>query len=265
MFFPVTMSAGTPPTTTSAPEAPQTLVVPAGATLIPARVVMPNGVVVEADGRVPEEVVSGFSWAVRNTNGTVSCVLCHHKGGNIIGRRNDLNKHKLNSGHKAYVAAVKRQLADNMTNDVASEEGVSLADTEARYFEEARGQIAAAFRCIPWDPFAWPEYSCDFLSRRAIVLSRLAGTSWSRNRRVRRLVSHVYRNDFVVCSVILCRVFLLERFRQKNNAVRRRSLRLAQRRDEALSAGGSGGNPLAVPTTGLATPGKCDSCSAVFM
>ena len=163
--------------------------------------------------------------------------MCHHRGGNIIGRPSDLTKHVGNRGHQAYLDALKLKLADNMTNDTASEaSGQSVTETEAQYFAEARGQLALAFQCIPWDPFGWPEYSCEFLSRRAIVLSRLAGTSWSRNRRVRRLVSHIYRNDLVVCSMVMRRVFCRTRYRYRLNAgSRRQSLRLARRRDEVAS------------------------------
>ena len=234
MFFPVTMSAGVPPSSGQALQAAAPpLVIPEGATLIPQRLKLANGAIVEADGRIPEELVATHPWAYRNNNGTVSCVMCHHKGGHIIGRRQDLSKHAENKGHRAYLEAMQAKLADNMTNDVASEDGHSVTETEARYFEEARGQISAVFQFLPWDPFGWPEYSCEFLSRRAIVLSRLAGTTWSQNRRVRRLVSHIYRNDLVVCSFVMRRVFCQTRYRALlNSGPRRQSLRLARRRDE---------------------------------
>ena len=212
-----------------------------------------NGAFVGPDGRVSAEVVAGYPWACRGPEGTVLCVLCHRRRGSIIGRRSDLYKHALTDTHIAYYGALQQALGtEQLTNDAASVDSdppPPPPPAEAAYYQRVRDEVSAEFTGKPWAPFTWPEYSCDFLPYRAIVLSHMAGTSWSRNRRVRRLVSHVYRNDFVLCYVALTRVLFLSRFEHSVRVSGRRRSRRLVRQDSTQDQAAPG-------TSGPSTSGQ---------
>ena len=189
-----------------------------------------NGADVGPDGRCPEELVAGIPWAYRAEEGYICCLLCHRRRGRIIGRLADLQKHEDTPTHRRLSEALRTSMeVEERTADTDSERGVEVSPQEAEYFSRLRAAVSGEMQGKPCSSAGLPRYSCDFLPRRAIVLSNLAGTSWSRHRRVRRLVSHVRRNHSVSVYVALFREFWIYRCQQFLLATHTRmSLRLAR-------------------------------------